>query len=139
MVQSKLLELDPAKVMHVGRVPFHLLKVEMNLRLGDRLGVVRSDNLRALMKATGAAAPARPDAEAKIIYRQLGRGHDVEHADKRLHPVKLAAHILAENAALKIGQDGLSLHGGNLRGQEKAESQKCWRNADFQSSALQSS
>ena len=124
MVEAELLELYPAEIMHIGCVPFHLLQIEMHLRLRNRLGVIRSHNFRALMKAPGAAAPARPDAESKIIYRQLGRRHDVEHAHQGLHPVKLAAHILAQDAALEIGQDDLSLHGGNLLERRNAESKK---------------
>ena len=62
------------------------------------------------MKSTGPAAPASPDAQSKIIYRQLRRGNNVEHADKSLHPIKLATHILAQDAALEVGQDDLALH-----------------------------
>jgi hypothetical protein len=76
------------------------------------------------MKSTGAAAPAGPDAESEIIHRQLGCGNDIEDADESLHPVKLATHVLAQDAALEIGQDDLSLHGGNLRVSENAERQK---------------
>ena len=68
----------------------------------DGVGVIRADDLGALMKASGAAAPARPDAKAQVIHRQFRRGHDVEHADQRLHAVEFAAHIFTENAALKV-------------------------------------
>src|SRR5689334_2009038 len=110
--------------MHVRRVPFHLFEIEVDLGLGDRLGVIRSDDFRSLMEPPGAAAPAGPNAEAKIIHRQLRSRNNVEHADEGLHPVKLTTHILAENAALEVGQDGLSLHGRNLRTRRKAESRK---------------
>ena len=115
VMQSELLELHPAEIMNVGRVAFHFLQVEIDFRLRDRLSVIRSDNFRALMKPTGAAAPARPDAEPQVIDRQFRRRNDVEHADERLHAVEFAAHVFAQHAALEVGQDGLGLQCAILR------------------------
>ena len=50
VMQSKLLELHAAEIMDVGRVAFHFLQVEIDLRLRDRVGVIRADDLGALMK-----------------------------------------------------------------------------------------
>ena len=111
VMQAELLELDPAEIMDVGRVAFHFLEIEIDFRLRDGLGVIRADNFGALMKPTGAAAPARPDAKAQVIHRQFRRRHDVEHAHERLHAVEFAAHIFTEHAALEVGQDGLGLQG----------------------------
>ena len=103
VMEAKLLELHPAEIMDVGGMAFHFLQVKIDFRLRDRLGVIRADDFRALMKPARAAAPARPDAEAQVIDRQFRRGHDVEHPDKRLHAVEFAAYILAEHAALEVG------------------------------------
>ena len=44
VMQAKLLELHPAKIMDVGRVAFHFLEIEIDFGLRDRLGVVRADD-----------------------------------------------------------------------------------------------
>ena len=103
VVQSELLELHATEIMDVGGVAFHFLQVKSPPPPARLLGVIRADNLRALMKSAGAAAPARPDAKPHVIHRQLRRGDDVEHADQRLHAVEFAAHIFTQHAALEIG------------------------------------
>ena len=103
VMEAKLLELHPAEIMDVGGVTFHFLKVKIDFRLRNRLGVIRADNFRALMKPARAAAPARPDAEAQVVDGEFRCRHDVEHPDKRLHAVEFAAYIFAEHAALEVG------------------------------------
>ena len=43
-METKLLELHSAEIMDIGRVTFHFLKIEIDLRLRDRVGVVGPDN-----------------------------------------------------------------------------------------------
>jgi hypothetical protein len=92
-MEPELLELNATEIMDVSRVPLHLLEIEIDFGLGNRLSVVRPDNFRALMETARAAAPTAPNAESKIIHRQLWRRDNVEHADECLHPVKLAADV----------------------------------------------
>ena len=103
VMEAKLLELHPAEIMDVGGVAFHFLQVKIDFRLRDRLGVIRADDFRALMKPARAAAPARPDAKAQVVDREFRCRHNVEHPDKRLHAVEFAAYILAEHTALEVG------------------------------------
>src|SRR4030095_5366145 len=81
VMEAELLELHSAEIMDVSGVAFHFLQIKIDFRLRDRLGVIRADDFRALMKSARAAAPPCPDAEAQVIDRQFRRGHDVEHAD----------------------------------------------------------
>ena len=44
VMQPELLKLHPAKVMDVGGVPFHLLSLELHLRLRQHLLLIYSDD-----------------------------------------------------------------------------------------------
>src|SRR5262249_5973356 len=105
VVQTELLKLDATKIVHVGGVAFHFLELEFNFRLGEHILLVYADNARSLPEFADAATPARPDAQPQIINRQRRRGNDVEHADQRVRAVKLATNVLAEHAALQVGED----------------------------------
>ena len=65
-----LLKLHAAKIMNIGRVAFHLFEHKLDVRLRDDLLFVHAYEARFLAKFAGAAAPAGPDAESKIIDRQ---------------------------------------------------------------------
>jgi hypothetical protein len=64
-----LLKLHAAKIMDVGRVAFHFFELELDLCLRDYLLFVHAHEARFLVKFAGAAAPAGPNAEPKIIDR----------------------------------------------------------------------
>src|SRR4051812_48775895 len=61
VMQPELLELPPAEVMDIGRVPFHLSQLEFHLGLGEDLLLVHPDDPRFLPELPRPAAPARPD------------------------------------------------------------------------------
>ena len=61
-MQPELLELNAAKIMNVGGVPFHFLELKFHLGLREHILLVRSDNARALLEFASATAPARPNA-----------------------------------------------------------------------------
>src|SRR5689334_21971130 len=100
MMEPVLLELDPAKVVDVSRVPFHFFEDKFHLRLSDDLLFIHSDNARSLLKLSGATAPTRPNTEPHIVNRQNGSRDNVDDANERLHPVEFAADIFAKHAAL---------------------------------------
>jgi len=60
-----------------------------------------------LSKPAGPAAPPAPDAETEIVDWKARRRNHIEHADQCLHSIEFAAHILAQDAALEIGQNGV--------------------------------
>src|SRR2546423_15496529 len=105
MMQSVLLKLYPAKIMHVGGVPLHFLEHELDLSLGDHVLLVDADNPGTLPEFARSAAPARPDAKAQAIDRQPGCRNHINDTDQRLHSVDLATHILAQHAALQVGSN----------------------------------
>src|SRR5438034_11093120 len=109
-MHAVLLKLHAAKIMDIGRVAFHLLEHKLDLRLRDYLLFVHTYEARFLAKLTGAAAPASPDAEAKIIDRQRGRRDHTQHAHKGLHAVDFAADVLANDRALQVGKNDVRFH-----------------------------
>jgi hypothetical protein len=111
VVHSVLLKLHPAKIMDVGRVPFHLLQNKFYFRLRDDLLLVDADDAGFLPKFAGSAAPARPDAEPHVIDRQGRRGDDAEHSHQRLHTVNFAPDVLAKNGTLQIWENDVGAHG----------------------------
>src|SRR5215211_2835077 len=70
VVHAVLLKLYTTEIMNIGRVAFHFFEHELDFRLRDYLLFVHAYDPRLLTKLAGAAAPARPDAEPKIIDRQ---------------------------------------------------------------------
>src|ERR1700693_3591583 len=67
MMQPVLLKLDTTEVMHVRRVPFHLLEHELHFRLSNNLLLIHAHNPRFLPEFSCAAAPTRPNTEAQTI------------------------------------------------------------------------
>src|SRR6267143_7174391 len=63
VMQPVLLKLDATEVMHVRRVPFHLLEHELHFRLSNDLLLIHAHNARFLPKLSRTAAPTRPDAK----------------------------------------------------------------------------
>ena len=112
-MQPELLKLHAAKIMNVGGVAFHFLQLKVHFGLGEHILFVCSDDSRLLPELARAAAPTRPNAQPQIIDRQTRRGHDVQNADKSLHAVEFAPDVLAEHAALQVGQN----HFGRLHRQ----------------------
>src|ERR1700682_34028 len=78
VMQPVLLKLDTAKVMHIRRVPFHLLEHELHFRLSNDLLLIHAHNPRLLPEFSRAAAPTRPNAKAYTSDRQRRRRDDVE-------------------------------------------------------------
>src|SRR6266436_1006453 len=109
-MQSVLLELYPAKIMDVGRVAFHLLQLELDLRLRDDLLFIYANNPGLLPKLSSAAAPARPNTEAHVINRQRRCRDHTKHAHERLHAVDFAPDVLAKNGTLEIRKNGVGFH-----------------------------
>src|SRR5213082_1660787 len=105
VMQPELLELDAAKVMNVGGMAFHFLELKFHFRLREHILLVHSDDARPLLEFTSAAAPARPNAQPQIIDRQRRRGDNIEHADQSIHAVELATDVLAQHAALQVGEN----------------------------------
>jgi hypothetical protein len=107
VVQAELLKLDAAKIMNVGRVAFHFFEFELDLGLRQNVLLVDAHDARSLLEFPGAAAPTRPNAESHVIDRERRRSDHVEHADQSVHPVELATNVLAQHAALQIGENRL--------------------------------
>jgi len=114
VMQPVLLKLDTAEVMHVRRVPFHLLEYELHFRLRNDLLLIHADDPRLLPEFSRAAAPTRPNAKAYTIDRQRRRRDAVDYADEGLHPIEFAADIFAQQAALQVGKDYVGLHGQSI-------------------------
>jgi hypothetical protein len=114
MMQSVLLKLDATEVMHVRRVPFHLLEHELHFRLSNDLLLIHADNPRLLLEFSRAAAPTRPNAKAQTIDWQRRRRDYVDDADEGLHPIEFAADIFAQQAALQVGKNYVGLHGQSI-------------------------
>jgi hypothetical protein len=70
MMQADLLELNAAEVVDIRGVPFHFLQFKFHLGLCNHLLLVRAHSPRFLPESPGAAAPARPDTEPKVIDRE---------------------------------------------------------------------
>jgi hypothetical protein len=68
-MQSVLLKLHAAEIMHVRCVALHLLQYKLDLRLCDDLLLIHADNAGFLPKLSCATAPARPNAQPDIINR----------------------------------------------------------------------
>src|SRR6267143_1544246 len=101
-MQAELLELNAAEVVDNRGVPFHFLQFKFHLGLCNHLLLVRAHNPRFLPESPGAAAPARPDTEPKVIdWARLGGNH-VDHADECLHAVEFTANVFAKNAAPQV-------------------------------------
>jgi hypothetical protein len=109
-MQAELPELNATEVVDIGGVPFHFLQLKFHLGFCNYLQLVRAHNLRFLEESSGAAAPARPDTEPKVIDRQRLGGNHIDHANERLHAIVFAANVLAKHAALQVRQDGILFH-----------------------------
>src|SRR5438874_10349234 len=109
-MEPKLLELDPAKIMDVRGVPFHLLELEFHLGLCQDLLLVQADDARFLPEFSRSTAPARPDAKPHAINGKGGRRDYIDHAHEGLHAVDLATNVFTKHAALQIGQDRIRFH-----------------------------
>src|SRR4030095_1255510 len=70
MMHAVLLKLHAAEIMDIGRVAFHLFEHKFDLRLRDDLLFIHAYDARSLAEFAGAAAPAGPYAEPKIVNRQ---------------------------------------------------------------------
>jgi hypothetical protein len=110
VVHPVLLKLHAAKIMDIGRVPFHFFQHELDFGLRNYLLFVNAHDPRSLPKFSRPATPTRPDAYPHTIYRQRRRGNDVEHTHERLHSIEFAAHIFADNGALQIGKNKVRFH-----------------------------
>src|SRR5437867_1904183 len=96
-MQSILLKLHAAKIMHVGRVALHLLQHKLDICLRDYVLFIYVYDARSLPKFSSATAPTRPNAQPHVINRQRWRRDHTEHAHQCLHPIDFAADVLAKN------------------------------------------
>src|SRR5437763_1504571 len=110
VVQSVLLKLHAAKVMHVRGVTFHLFQHELDFRLRDHLLFIYANDARFLPKFSRATAPAAPDTQTHVIDRQRGRRDHAEYTDEGLHAIDLAPHILANDGALQVRKNRVRFH-----------------------------
>src|SRR5262245_3579119 len=109
-MHTVLLKLHAAKIMDIGSMAFHLFEHKLDLRLRDDLLFVYADDSRFLAKFAGVAAPARPDAEPKIIDRQRGRRDHAQRADKSLHSIDFTTNVLTNYRALQVWKNNVRFH-----------------------------
>ena len=110
MVGPVFLELNSAKEMHIGGVRTQIGKAEGNLRLHNRLILLRIIDEALLDEVAATATPAGPEAELEERDRQRGRRDSPNHADECLLAADFGPDILAEYCGLKIWNNGISGH-----------------------------
>ena len=73
--------------------------------LGDGLVVIAAQNQGSLDKLARAATPTGPEAELEESEGKHRGGDHADHANDRLLPAGFRAHVLAEHAALQVGEN----------------------------------
>ena len=86
-------------------MPFDFFQLKFHFGLRQDLLLIHADDARPLLEFPRTAAPARPNAQPHASDRQLRSRHNINDADQSLHSVKLVPHVLAQDAALQVGQD----------------------------------
>jgi hypothetical protein len=113
-VDAEAGELDSAEDMDIGGVGVEGGEVELDLAGGDGFVLVGVENGGLLGEASGAAAPTGPEAELEEAEWDGGGGDDADNADERLLSAGFLADILAEDAGLKVGENGFGHGGGRM-------------------------